>query len=60
MYERKENSEVDTSEIEKLIEKRQTARKEKNFALADEIRDELLEKGIELKDTKEGVQWTVK
>lgn len=60
LYERKENSEVDTSEIEKLIEKRQTARKEKNFALADEIRDELLEKGIELKDTKEGVQWTVK
>ena len=45
------------SEIEKLIEERQTARKEKNFARADEIRDELLAKGIILKDTREGVKW---
>lgn len=44
-------------EIEKLIEERQNARKEKNFARADEIRDILLEKGIILKDTREGVQW---
>ncbi len=44
-------------EIEKLIEERQAARKEKNFARADEIRDELLSKGIILKDTREGVQW---
>ena len=45
------------ADIEKLIEERQTARKAKDFARADAIRDELLEKGIILKDTREGVQW---
>lgn len=45
------------ADIEALIEERQKARKEKNFKRADEIRDELLEKGIILKDTREGVQW---
>ncbi|MBQ5375549.1 MAG: cysteine--tRNA ligase [Lachnospiraceae bacterium] len=45
------------AEIEALIEERTKAKKEKNFARADEIRDELLAKGIELKDTREGVQW---
>ena len=44
-------------DIEALIEERQTARKEKNFARADEIRDELLQKGIVLEDTREGVKW---
>ena len=44
-------------EIEKLIEERQAARKAKDFKRADAIRDELLEKGIILKDTREGVQW---
>ncbi|HJA18651.1 MAG TPA: cysteine--tRNA ligase [Candidatus Mediterraneibacter ornithocaccae] len=44
-------------EIEALIEKRQAARKERNFALADQIRDELLAKGIILEDTREGVKW---
>lgn len=44
-------------DIEALIEERQQARKEKNFKRADEIRDELLAKGIILKDTREGVQW---
>ena len=44
-------------EIEKLIEERQAARKAKDFARADAIRDELLNKGIILKDTREGVQW---
>ena len=44
-------------EIEKLIEERQAARKEKNFARADEIRGILLEKGIVLEDTREGVKW---
>ncbi len=43
-------------EIEKLIEERTQAKKEKNFARADEIRDELLAKGIALKDTREGVK----
>ena len=44
-------------DIEKLIEERQAARKAKNFARADEIRAELLEKGIVLEDTREGVKW---
>lgn len=39
------------------IEERKAAKKEKNFALADAIRDELLEKGIAIKDTREGVVW---
>lgn len=44
-------------EIEQLIEERKQARKAKNFARADEIRQELLEKGIVLEDTREGVKW---
>ena len=44
-------------EIEALIAERQLARKEKNFARADEIREELLEKGIQLLDTRQGVTW---
>ena len=44
------------SDIEALIEERQAARKAKNFARADEIRDELLAKGIVLEDTREGVK----
>lgn len=50
--------EILDKEIEDLIAERQAARKEKNFARADEIRNELLEKGIILKDTREGVKWT--
>lgn len=45
------------ADIEKLIEERQTARKNKDFARADEIRILLLEKGIVLEDTREGVRW---
>ncbi|EYE87592.1 cysteinyl-tRNA synthetase [Fervidicella metallireducens AeB] len=44
-------------EIEKLIEERQQARKNKNFALADKIRDDLKERGIVLEDTPQGVRW---
>mgnify|MGYP002408458590 CR=1 FL=1 len=44
-------------EVQKLIEKRQEARKEKNWALADKVRDELKAKGIELQDTPQGVKW---
>ncbi|MBR1852938.1 MAG: cysteine--tRNA ligase [Lachnospiraceae bacterium] len=43
-------------EIQKLVEERTAAKKAKNFARADEIRDELLAKGIVLKDTREGVK----
>lgn len=52
----KEEEILDT-DIENLIEERQQARKEKNFARADEIRNELLSKGIILEDTREGVKW---
>ena len=45
-------------EVEKLIAERQAARKAKDFARADAIRDELLAMGIVLKDTREGVKWT--
>ena len=45
-------------EIEAMIEERQQARKNKDFKKADEIRDALLEKGIQLKDTREGVKWS--
>ena len=44
-------------DIERLIEERQDARKNKNFARSDEIRNLLLEKGIILEDTREGVRW---
>ncbi len=50
-------AEILDDEIEALIQERQDARKAKNFARADEIRDELLEKGIILEDTREGVKW---
>jgi len=46
-----------TNEIKEKINLREKARAEKNFELADKIRDELLEKGIVLEDTKNGVRW---
>ena len=49
--------EILDADIEALIAERQAARKEKNFARADQIRDELLAKGIILEDTREGVKW---
>ncbi|MEG1292079.1 MAG: DALR domain-containing protein, partial [Lachnospiraceae bacterium] len=55
LLERKE--EILEEEIENLIAERQNARKEKNFARGDEIRDILLNKGIVLEDTREGVKW---
>ncbi|NLE26092.1 MAG: cysteine--tRNA ligase [Clostridiaceae bacterium] len=51
-----EEPELDV-EIERLIEERQQARKEKNWKLSDEIRDKLKEMGIELQDTPQGVKW---
>ncbi|MBS4785418.1 MAG: cysteine--tRNA ligase [Clostridiales bacterium] len=56
LYDR-QSDELD-SEIEALIEARQQARAAKNFAEADRIRDELKARGIELKDTPQGVQWS--
>lgn len=49
--------EILDSDIEALIEERQAARKAKNFARADEIRDQLSNMGIILEDTREGVKW---
>jgi cysteinyl-tRNA synthetase len=53
----KKKEELLDADIEKLIEERQTARKNKDFARSDEIRNLLLEKGIVLEDTREGVRW---
>ena len=44
-------------EVEKLIEERKEARKNKDFKRADEIRDLLLEKGVQIKDTRDGTTW---
>lgn len=48
------------SEIESLIEQRQKARKERNWAMADKIRDDLKARGITLEDTPQGVRWFLK
>ncbi len=53
-----DKEEVLDEEVERLIEERQQARKNKDFARADEIRDELAGMGIQLKDTREGVKWS--
>lgn len=54
---KEKEDEILEDEILELIEKRQEARKNKDFALADKIRDDLLDKGIVLEDTREGVKW---
>ena len=46
--------------IEEKIEERNNAKKDKNYALADQIRNELLEKGVELMDTREGTKYNIK
>lgn len=53
-------SHIDNSWIEELIEDRNKARREKNWGRADEIRNALLQKGIELLDSKEGTTWKLK
>ncbi len=53
----KEDNKLDDSYIENLIAEREQARKDRNFALADKIRDDLKEQGIVLEDTKQGVRW---
>ena len=60
----KDNKKEIDSDLEKyildMIAKRNDAKKEKNYALADEIRNELLEKGIVIKDTREGTTYEIK
>ncbi len=51
------DEEILSDEIEKLIEERQEARRNRNFARSDEVRDLLAERGIILEDTKDGVRW---
>jgi cysteinyl-tRNA synthetase len=53
----KTEDELLPEEIERLIEDRQQARRDRNFARSDEIRDQLKSKGIILEDTREGVRW---
>ncbi len=48
---------IDENEIEKLIAERTSAKKSRNFARADEIRNQLLGAGVILEDTKDGVRW---
>ncbi len=55
MYDKSQN-EID-GEVEQLIEQRTAARKNRDFATADKIRDQLKAMGIELEDTKDGVKW---
>lgn len=50
-------AEFPSEDIEALIEEREQARKNRDFARADEIRDELLDQGIVLEDTRQGVRW---
>jgi cysteinyl-tRNA synthetase len=57
LYSKREPSDLDT-QIQALIDERAEARKSRDFARADAIRDTLLEKGIQLKDTPEGVRWS--
>lgn len=54
------SKEVDSERIEKLIEERKEARKNKDFSRSDEIRDMLLEEGIVLEDGKDGTTWKIK
>lgn len=52
-----QNSDIDEEKIFSLIEERANAKKAKDFARADQIRDELLDMGIQIKDTRTGTQW---
>jgi cysteinyl-tRNA synthetase len=58
ILEKEEKAVGDEEYIEEMIAKRAQAKKDRDFALADKIRDELAEKGIILKDTREGTKWS--
>lgn len=55
---RKKKKQADEDYIEEMIAKRAQAKKDRDFAMADQIRDELAAKGIVLKDTREGTKWS--
>ena len=52
-----QTNQIGDSEIESMVEERTAAKKARNFARADQIREQLLEQGIILEDTKSGVRW---
>lgn len=54
---KKENSDIDVEEIERLIEERNLAKKAKNYDLADKIRDDLSAMGVRIQDSRDGVKW---
>ncbi len=54
---KKSNDTIDESKIEDLIEQRNQAKKNKDYDKADQIRDELKEMGVAIKDTRDGVKW---
>ena len=56
---KKKSLDIDEDFILAKIEERAAAKKAKDFAKADAIRDELLEMGISLKDTRDGVKWEI-
>ena len=60
LYKKESAGEITKEEIENLIEKRNNARKEKNWKLADEIRDELKNKNVIIEDTPSGTKYTFK
>ena len=53
----KKNDDILDKDIEELIQKRTDAKKNRDFKLADDIRQELLDKGIVLEDTRQGTKW---
>ncbi|WP_408014757.1 cysteine--tRNA ligase [Sansalvadorimonas verongulae] len=55
----KSGGDVDVAWIEEMIEKRKAAKKAKDFAEADRVREELASKGVQLKDTREGTTWQI-
>ena len=57
---KKTDDSIDENLINKLIDERKEAKKAKDFAKADEIRDKLSEMGILIKDTREGTKWELK
>ena len=59
-YQSGARDDIDEAEIEALIQKRAEAKKNKDFALADKIRTDLLETGIVLEDSREGTKWKKK
>ena len=52
-----QDGQLSDAEVEALIAERTAAKKAKNFARADQIREQLLDQGIILEDTKSGVRW---